>query len=64
VLRVDVPIPPKVAPVAVAKPAAPAPAAKPAAPAPPVEKRLTRLEKLRLEAADKAKAAAAPGGQK
>ena len=54
-LRVDVPLPPKPAPVA----AAPAPAAaapKPAAPAPPVEKRLTRLEKLRLEAAERAKA--------
>jgi hypothetical protein len=64
VLRVDVPLPPKAAPVVAAKPAAPAAVAKPAAPAPPVEKRLTRLEKLRLEAADKAKAAAAPGGQK
>ena len=53
-LRVDVPLPPKPAPVA----AAPAPAAapKPAAPAPPAEKRLTRLEKLRLEAAERAKA--------
>jgi hypothetical protein len=53
-LRVDVPLPPKPAPVAVA--AAPAAAPKPAAPAPPVEKRLTRLEKLRLDAAEKAKA--------
>jgi hypothetical protein len=53
-LRVDVPLPPKPAPAA-AVAAAPAPAPKPAAPAPPVEKRLTRLEKLRLEATERAK---------
>ena len=61
-LRVDVPLPPKVAPP---KPAAPAVAAapKPAAPAvvaPP--KRLTRLEMLRLEKAKKAEAAGGGGG--
>ena len=59
-IRIDVPIPPKVqaappAPVA----ATPAPAPKPADPAPAPEKRLTRLEKLRLEAAERSKAAAA-----
>ena len=50
-LRIDVPIPPKVAS------AAPAPMAKPM-PAPaaaPAEKRLTRLEKLRLEQAEREK---------
>ncbi len=55
-LRVDVPLPPKPAPVAVAAAPAPVAAPKPVTPAPPVEKRLTRLEKLRLEAAEKAKA--------
>ncbi len=54
-LRVDVPLPPKPAPAAAPAPAPAAAAPKPAAPAPPVEKRLTRLEKLRLEAAEKAK---------
>jgi hypothetical protein len=50
-LRIDVPLPPKpaaAAPAAVAQPA-------PAAPMPPAEKRLTRLEKLRLEQAEKEK---------
>jgi len=57
-LRVDVPLPPKPAPTAVA--AAPAPAAppKPAAPAAAPEKRPTRLEKLRIEARERAKAGA------
>lgn len=55
-LRVDVPLPPKPAPVAAAPTPAPAAAPKPAAPAPPPEKRLTRLEKLRLEAAERVKA--------
>ncbi len=57
-LRVDVPLPPKPAPVAAASAPAPAAAPKPVAPAPPPEKRLTRLEKLRLEAAERAKAGA------
>jgi hypothetical protein len=57
-LRIDVPLPPK--------PNAPAPApavaaqTAPAPPMPPAEKRLTRLEKLRLEQADKEKAGVAP----
>lgn len=54
-LRIDVPLPPKVA----AAPT-PAPAATPAAPAPPAkppEKRLTRLEQLRLEQEEREKAA-------
>jgi hypothetical protein len=55
-LRVDVPLPPKPAPVAVAAAPVAAPAPKPAAPAPAPEKRLTRLEKLRLDAQEKAKA--------
>ena len=53
-LRVDVPLPPKAAPAAPAPVAAAAP--PPVAPAPPAEKRLTRLEKLRLEAKERAKA--------
>ena len=60
-LRIDVPIPPKVT-------AAPVPAAAPmpvaAAPPPPAAapaKPLTRLEKLRLESKEKAKAAAGSG---
>src|SRR5208282_1695500 len=54
-LRIDVPLPPKQneppkpAPVVVAK--------QPEAPKPPVEKRLTRLEKLRLEQEEREKAA-------
>lgn len=52
-LRIDVPLPPK--PAAAAAPAVAAQPA-PAAPAPPAEKRLTRLEKLRLEQAEKEKA--------
>ncbi len=48
-LRIDKPLPPKKTAPTPAKPAAPKIAAKPAA-KPPVEKRLTRLEKLRLEA--------------
>jgi hypothetical protein len=50
-LRIDVPLPPKVtaaAPAPMGKPA-PAPAAQ------PMEKRLTRLEKLRLEQAEREK---------
>jgi len=59
-LRVDVPLPPKVAPPAPA-PVAAAPTPAPAAPAPPPEKRLTRLEKLRNDHQERAKAAnAAP----
>jgi len=58
-LRIDVPLPPKVAvapkpPTPMAKPA-PAPVAK------PPEKRLTRLEKLRLEQEEREKAAKAAG---
>jgi hypothetical protein len=62
-IRIDVPLPPKPKPAAAPAPApvaaapTPAPAPKPAE-APP-EKRLSRLEKLRLEAQEKAKAAAA-----
>jgi hypothetical protein len=67
-IRIDVPLPPKPKPVAAPAPApvatapAPAPAPKPAE-APP-EKRLSRLEKLRLEAQERAKAGStetAPG---
>lgn len=54
-LRIDVPLPPKVA--AAPKPSAPAP--QPAQPAKPAEKRLTRLEKLRLEQQEREKAAQA-----
>jgi len=58
-LRVDKPLPPKVdAPKPAAKPAVAA--AKPVAPAEKPERRLTRLEMLRLE---KAKKAAAAGGE-
>jgi hypothetical protein len=56
-LRIDVPLPPK--------PNAPAPAQAAAKPAPaaakPAEKRLTRLEKLRLEQEEREKAAKAGG---
>jgi hypothetical protein len=58
-LRVDKPLPPKVAPKPKPKPVVAKAAPKPAAPKPPPERRLTRLEKLRLEKAEKAKAAAA-----
>ncbi|MFT5093912.1 MAG: hypothetical protein ACI93T_002742, partial [Porticoccaceae bacterium] len=60
-LRVDKPLPPKVEPTPMPKPAAVAtakPAPKPVVAAPP--RRLTRLEMLRLE---KAKAAAAAAGK-
>ncbi len=59
-IRVDVPLPPKVAPAAAPKPAAAA-APKPAAPAP--AKVLSRLEKLRLESKQKTAGAAPGGGQ-
>jgi len=52
-LRIDVPLPPKANAPA---PAAQAPAAKPAEAAKPPEKRLTRLEKLRLEQEEREKA--------
>jgi len=59
-LRVDVPLPPKV--VAVAPPV-PAPMTAPVTPPPmpvkPPEKRLTRLEQLRLEQDEREKAAKA-----
>jgi hypothetical protein len=55
-LRIDVPLPPKAnQPTTTA-------AAKPAEAAKPVEKRLTRLEKLRLEQEEREKAARASGG--
>ena len=60
-VRIDVPLPPKPKPAAPAPApvaAAPAPAPKPAE-APKVEKRLSRLEKLRLEAQERAKAGTA-----
>ena len=59
-LRIDVPLPPKVA--VVTPPPTPMPVAPktPTPPAPPVpEKRLTRLEQLRKEAEEREKAAAA-----
>lgn len=55
-LRIDVPLPPKVA--AVPTPAAPVPAAPPP-PQPAAPKRLTRLEQLRLEQEEREKAAKA-----
>jgi hypothetical protein len=55
-LRIDVPLPPK--PNAPPPPAAVA-EKKPDQPMPPPEKRLTRLEKLRLEQEERARAAAA-----
>ncbi len=59
-LRIDVPIPPKVAPAAAPAPKpAVAAAPKPAAAAPP--KPLSRLEKLRLDAKERAEAAAKGG---
>ncbi len=57
-LRIDVPLPPK--PNAPPPPAAVAATPAPQAPAPPPEKRLTRLEKLRLEQEERAKAAGQP----
>jgi hypothetical protein len=54
-LRIDVPLPPKATP-ATPPPAAAQAAPKPAAAAPPPEKRLTRLEKLRLEQEEREKA--------
>ena len=58
-LRIDVPLPPKVAP-APAAPVATAPAAPaPVAPAKPPEKRLTRLEQLRVDQEEREKAAKA-----
>lgn len=59
-LRVDKPIPKPVPPAAVVA-AEPAATPQPAAPAPPAEKRLTRLEKLRLEAQQRAAGTPAPG---
>jgi hypothetical protein len=55
VLRIDPPPPPK--PTEPAKPAVATPPPPPAAPPPPAERRLTRLEKLRLEAAERLKTA-------
>jgi hypothetical protein len=54
-LRIDVPLPPKVA----AAPAAPAQPAAPPPPPPAAPKRLTRLEQLRLEQEEREKAAKA-----
>jgi hypothetical protein len=53
-LRIDVPLPPK---VAAAPPPTPKPMPQPMQPAKPPEKRLTRLEKLRLEQEEREKAA-------
>jgi len=59
-LRIDQPLPQPTAPAA--QPAAqPMPVAKADTPAPPPEKPLTRLEKLRLEAKQRAEAAAQSG---
>jgi hypothetical protein len=59
-LRIDVPLPPKVAPAAAPAPVAAAnPMPVPAAPAKPPEKRLTRLEQLRLDQEEREKAAKA-----
>jgi len=58
VLRIDPPPPPKAAAATVAKAATPPPAA-----AKPAEKKLSRLEKLRIEQADREKAAAAGDGK-
>jgi hypothetical protein len=52
-LRIDVPLPPKPN----TPPPAPVAEQKPEAPMPPAEKRLTRLEKLRVEQAERVKAA-------
>jgi hypothetical protein len=54
-LRIDVPLPPK--PDAPPPPPAAVAEAKPPEPAAPAPKRLTRLEKLRLESAERAKGA-------
>ena len=54
-LRIDVPLPPKVAVAAPAPMPKPMPMPVVAAPVKPVEKRLTRLEKLRLEQAEREK---------
>ncbi len=59
-LRIDTPLPPK--PAAAAAPAAPAPVA--AAPMPAAEKRLTQLEKLRLERQQAKAAPKVPGEAK
>ncbi len=61
-LRIDVPLPPKPMTAAAPPPPKPMPMAVVAkAPEKPPEKRLTRLEKLRLEQAEREKAdAAAP----
>ncbi len=57
-LRIDVPLPPKVAPAA-APVAVATPMPAPAAPVKPPEKRLTRLEQLRLDQEEREKAAKA-----
>jgi hypothetical protein len=56
-LRIDVPIPPKV--VQAPQPPPAVVAKKPDPPTPPMEKRLTRLEKLRLEQEEREKASKA-----
>ena len=58
-LRIDVPLPPKVAVVAPPVPAKVATPAPVAVAAPPMPKRLTRLEQLRLEQEEREKAAKA-----
>lgn len=57
-LRIDKPLPPKVDEPAPAKAPAPMPVAKKEEPKPAPEKRLTRLEKLRLEAKTRAESGA------
>jgi hypothetical protein len=60
-LRIDVPLPPKANEPA--KPAVPAKVASAPPAAKPPERRLTRLEKLRLEQEEREKAAKKPSGK-
>ncbi len=62
-IRIDTPLPPKVAPMPVAQ-AEPMPVPEPIAAAPAPVKRLTRLEQLRLEQEQRVKALNGPGDAK